>query len=268
MVIKDNEFRILTSFMKENYGINLSKKRTLIEGRLGLLLKKNGFDSFESFIEYAINDSSGEAVNLLLNKLTTNYTYFYREEEHYQYVESVILPELTGRIKNHDLRCWSAGCSSGEEAYTLAMTIDQYFGSDKKAWDSTILATDLSKSVLNKAKKGIYGFNSLEKLPRYKIEEYFTQTDENNFAIKDFLKKEVVFKYFNLLDENYPFKKKFHLIFCRNVMIYFERSTKELLVKKFYDVLENGGYLIIGHSESLNGMMSNFKYVRPSIYRK
>lgn len=266
--IKDKEFNLLVNYMRENYGLNLSKKRTLIEGRLGLVLKKKGFDSFESFVDFALNDQTGEAVNLLLTKLTTNYTYFGREQDHYDFLKDNILPNMKQNLSDRDLRIWSAGCSSGEEAYTLAITIDKYFGTEKANWDTTILATDVSTSVLKKARKGLYNISSLDRLSSGDLEKYFTKVDEDNYEVKDFLKDEIIFRYMNLMAPEFPLKRKIHVIFCRNVMIYFDKEKKSALINKFYDVLDNNGYLIIGHSESLNGIESDFRYIKPSIYKK
>ena len=268
MQINDKDFKILTDYMKANYGINLSKKKALIEGRLGLAIQKMGFSSFDGFVDYVLNDKTGEAISLLTTKLTTNYTYFMREEHHYKYLENIVLPELEKNIKDNDLRIWSAGCSTGEEAYTIAMTIDNYFKERKFSWDTKILATDISPAVLKRASKGIYDYNSLIKLSGEWIDKYFNKIDNITYQLKDHIKNEVIFRNFNLINDVYPFKKKLHVIFCRNVMIYFEKPTKQDIVNKFYNHLVDGGYLFIGHSESLGGMDTKFKYVIPSIYKK
>jgi len=266
--ISHGDFVRLAEFMKTHYGINLTKKKALIEGRLGLTIQKMGFSSFNEFVNYALNDPTGEAISLLTTKLTTNYTYFMREENHYYLLENNVLPELEKKIADRDLRIWSAGCSTGEEAYTIAMTIDHYFQGRKAGWDTRVLATDISPAVLKKAIAGIYDYNSLGRLPGEWIEKYFEKIDAHTYRIKDFIKNEVIFRNFNLMNPEYPFKKKMHVIFCRNVMIYFEKSTKQQIVNKFYNLLEDGGYLFIGHSESLGGMDTPFRYVVPSIYKK
>lgn len=170
-------------------------------------------------------------------------------------------------VRNKDLRIWSAGCSTGEEPYTIAFILDEFFGKEKALWDTKILATDISGRVLEHASRGIYSSESVNNLPRQWLLNYFYQK-ESSYEIVDRIKKEVIFRKFNLMDKNFPFKKKFHIIFCRNVMIYFDKETKSELIKKFYDAMEHGGYLFLGHSESLNGGGPEFKYVMPSVYRK
>jgi len=171
-------------------------------------------------------------------------------------------------VSDHDLRIWSAGCSSGEEPYTLAMIIDKYFGQAKKFWDTKVLATDISDEMLIKARKGLYKEEQVASLPNDFRLNYVKKIDRNCDMITDRLKEEVIFRKFNLMSNSFPFKKKFHVIFCRNVMIYFDNKTKMELVDKFYECMEPGGTLFIGHSESLVREQTRFKYVLPAIYRK
>ena len=178
-----------------------------------------------------------------------------------------ILPELKQRVRNKDLRIWSAGCSTGEEPYTLAFFIDEFFGKEKALWDTKILATDISTRVLDYAVKGVYSVDSVKNLPNHWLRNYFRK-HESGYEIVDRIKREVIFRKFNLMDRIFPFKKKFHIIFCRNVMIYFDKQTKAELIRRFYDAMEYGAYLFIGHSESINRGESPFKYVMPSVYRK
>ena len=201
-------------------------------------------------------------------QVSTNHTYFMREEEHFRYFRGVVLPELTGRVRDKDLRIWSAGCSSGEEAYTLAMIIDEFFGKEKLFWDTKILATDISSRVLEEAKKGVYSNDELAVLPSSWRLSYFTAFDKESSIISDRIKNEVIFRRFNLMEKSFPFRKKFHVVFCRNVMIYFDAETKRKLINKFYEITEPGGYLFIGHSESINRNETGYKYVMPALYRK
>lgn len=171
-------------------------------------------------------------------------------------------------VKNKDLRIWSAGCSSGEEPYTLAMLIDEFLGKDKVWWDSKILATDISSKVLDLAKKGCYSKDALANIsPKWKL-NYFQSIDNDTFKVADKIRNETILRRLNLMDDTFPFKQKFHVIFCRNVMIYFDLETKRKLIDKFYNLLEYGGYLFIGHSESIERGSTNFKYVMPAVYRK
>lgn len=268
MRITDADFHRLRTFMQDRFGINLEKKRALIEGRLGRPVVLAGFDNFHDFIEDALKDKSGKKIDDLVVKLTTNYTYFMREETHYKFMRQTALPEWTKKIRNYDLRIWSAGCSSGEEAYTTAMTLDEYFGAYKNEWDTTILATDISTQVLDAARRGIYSSAHLEHINPLWRKKYFTDIGSDQWQVKDFLAKEVVFSRFNLMGEFDRFKKRFHIIFCRNVMIYFDNPTKAALADRFFRVLEPGGYLFIGLSETLSGVYDNFTQISPSIYKK
>ena len=173
MKISDQDFLKLVQYMLDNYGIDLSKKRTLIESRLSIPVKKMGFDSFSTFVDYAISDNSGKAVNLLTTKLTTNYTFFMREKEHFDFLKESVLPYLENKLEDKDIRIWSAGCSSGEEAYSIAMTIDEYFGAEKFFWDAKVLATDISSTMLSAAIKGVYDESRLEKMPEEWKRKYF-----------------------------------------------------------------------------------------------
>ncbi|MGE5613576.1 MAG: CheR family methyltransferase [Bacillota bacterium] len=266
--ITRKEFRQLAGFIKANYGINLKEeKQALVTGRLANVLLQNNFDNFSDYYNYVISDKTGDAVITLLNKITTNHTFFMREADHFFYFRDKVLPYLKNSVKNNDLRIWSAGCSTGEEPYTLAMIIDEFFGREKAQWDTKILATDISVKALETAIKGIYSPDRITPLPsRWKI-NYFKKHDDY-YIIDEKIKKEVIFRRQNLMDEKFPFRRNFHVIFCRNVMIYFDANTKSELVNKFYDLTEHGGFLFIGHSESLNRSETRYKYVMPAIYRK
>jgi chemotaxis protein methyltransferase CheR len=268
LTIDDRDFHRLRSYMQENFGLNLEKKRILIEGRLSNTVLQAGFDNFTDFLDDVFSDKSGEKIGSLISRLTTNYTYFMREEAHYRFMLQVALPEWVKKIKDNDLRIWSAGCSSGEEPYTVAMVMDEYFGHLKTSWDTTILATDISPKVLAAAREGVYPQDHLERLPAGWRDRYFMKEGPGLWKIKPFLAKEVIFSQFNLMGSFRSFRRKFHIIFCRNVMIYFNEKTKAELIAKYYDVLEPGGYLFIGLSETLSGTNSNFVQISPSIYKK
>ena len=177
------------------------------------------------------------------------------------------LPEWLSKIRDNDLRIWSAGCSSGEEAYTAAITIMEFLGPAKDRWDTTVLATDISPRVLAAAKTGIYPANHLEGLSPALQKKYFNKHDTQSYCVKPELAKQVIFAPLNLM-EPFSFKRRFHIIFCRNVMIYFDNETKRRLASKFYDVLEPGGYLFIGLSETLSGISNQLNSVAPAIYTK
>ena len=265
--ITDKEFATLTKFVKSRYGIDLTKKRVLIESRLTNDLHKRGLTSFEQYLDILFNDKSGNETVNLLNKLTTNLSYFMRENDHFNYLYNTVLPALEKRKTDHVLRIWSAGCSTGQEAYNVQMVIDEYFGSRKKEWDVSMLATDISMRVLNKAKNGIYTAEELKDLPANWRQKYISPLSDGTFQVRDEIRKQVIFKPGNLMEE-FHYKKPFDVIFCRNVMIYFDAETKAKIVKKFYDWTAKGGYLFIGHSESINGIGSKYSYIQPAIYQR
>jgi len=270
MKIGDKDFFRLRDYIKSNFGVNLEKKRTLIEGRLSNYIISEGFDGFHDYIDDVFADKSGGKINTLMTKLTTNYTYFMREETHYKFMEDVALPYWTNEIKDNDLRVWSAGCASGEEAYTTVMVMQEWFGPTKiKGWDTTVLATDISTRVLDMAKAGVYPEEHFEHLPKAWKLKYFDKVGEESYKIKPVLAKGVSFGQLNLMSNFVTrFKRKFHIIFCRNVMIYFDSPTKQALAKRYHDALEVGGYLFIGLSETLSGIAGDLQQVSPAIYRR
>lgn len=269
VTITEKEFKQLSDYIKTNYGIHLKKeKMALVTGRLHSVLQHAGFQSFTNYYNYIVSDKSGDAVVTLIDKITTNHTFFMREADHFYYFRDKVLPYLINTIKNKDLRIWCAASSSGEESYTLAMILDEFFGKEKMCWDTKILATDISEKVLDMARGGIYSSERIAPLPYHWKTNYFKKLDAENSVLVDKIRNEVIYRKFNLMDNVFPFKKKFHTIFCRNVMIYFDNDTKNRLVEKLYDQMEYGGYLFIGHSESLNREATRFKYVMPSVYRK
>lgn len=269
MNITKEEFSKLTSYIKGNFGINLTEKKiTLITNRLSNILDQNNFNSFSEYYNYVTNDKSGKAVIELLNKITTNHTFFCREQKHFDFLRDEVLPYLEEKENNaRDIRIWSAGCSSGQEPYTLAMIIKDYFGKKHNLWDTKILATDISAQVLKKASDGIYPNESILEVSNEWKNKYFKKYDSENVKVSDDIRKEIIYKRFNLMNP-FPFRKKFHVIFCRNVMIYFDTETKRKLIDKYYRAMEPGGFLFIGHSESIERKYTDFKYVQPAIYRK
>lgn len=266
--INDRDFLRLTGFIKDNYGINLTKKRTLIEGRLSNLIYEKGFENFSAYLDYVFADKTGDEIIILINKLTTNHTYFMREFQHFEFMRNNVLPNLARTVKNGDLRMWSAGCSTGEEPYTMEMLLHDFFGKGHPGWDTSLLATDLSSHVLNIAKKGIYSAESIKNIPQMWKLNYFEKIGNEDYKVKDQIKRDIVYRMFNLMTEQFPFRKRFHVIFCRNVMIYFDQQTKDRLVNRFYDFTEPGGYLFIGHSESINKEATKYQYIMPAVYRK
>ena len=269
MIIQEQEFRQFADYIKTMYGIHFkNEKKTLVEGRLGQVLLSMNMGSLTEYLDYVRTDKTGQAASVMLDKITTNYTFFMRESEHFLFFKNVVLPYLSETVRDRDLRIWSAACSTGEEPYTLAMLIDEFFGSKKAAWDTKILATDISQGALACAKAGIYGNDKIIDLPESWKRRYFKAFDSERCIFSEKIRNEVIFSSINLMDRSFPFKRKMHAIFCRNVMIYFDNDTKDKLVERLYDITEPGGFLFIGHSESLNREKTRYRYMMPAVYRK
>ncbi len=265
-ILEHSDFLRLSEFVHNNYGIDLSKKKTLVESRLSNSPSLVTFGSFSDYIDYIITKKDPQEMEDLLNKLTTNYTYFMRESEHFDYFRDHILPELITKRKDKVLSVWSAGCSSGEEPYTLSMIIFDVLGAKAKDWDTRILATDISQSVLSKAQLGVYSSNSLENLPESWKNQYFVK-DGLNYTVAPLIKSNVIFQTFNLMSP-IKFRMKFDVIFCRNVMIYFDHATKHALVQRFFEATNPGGHLLVGHSEALSKENNPYDFVRAATYKK
>ena len=264
--LTDDDFNRLVEYMKKNYGINLEKKRVLIEGRLANTVQSRGFGSFKEFIDYAFADKTGNETMALVNKLTTNHTYFLREPEHFEYLKAEILPYLEKTVIDHDLRIWCAASSTGQEPYSIVMTMDEYFGARASKWNLKILATDLDTEVLKKAKHAVYTEDMVKDVPEAWLKKYFTRLDDGSYQVIERIRSQVVFKQFNLMDRIIC-QKPYDLISCRNVMIYFEAETKNALVERFFDVTKDGGFLFVGHAESV-GKNTRYTYIKPAVYRR
>ncbi len=263
------EFELIRGYIKSQYGIHLGdEKKSLIYSRLRSVLQEKGFDNFTQYYEYLVSDKTGQASIVFIDKMTTNHTFFMREVEHFYYFKDTVLPYIEENVRDGDLRIWCAGCSSGEESYTLQMFMQDYFRNSRKKWNTDLLATDVSTSVLEKATKGIYTNEQVKPLPDMWKKQYFKQYDDNNMTVVDSIKEKIIYRKFNLMESVFPFRKKFHVIFCRNVMIYFDNRTRDELVRKFYDASDYGAYLFIGHSESLNNSDTKYQYIMPAVYRK
>lgn len=267
-MLSESEFRRIVFFVKSHYGIDLSQKQVLVNGRLETYFQRKGYSDFEEFMAKAEEAPRGTEAEELINVLTTNHTYFMREPIHFQYMQKVVLPYLKRKEAGEkDLRIWSAAASTGEEPYTLAMVLMDYFGLEHGEWDTKVLATDVSTRVLEQAAAGIYYREQIEPLPERWKRRFFEIHSGGECRVREELKREVIFRRFNLMDP-FPFKRRFHVVFLRNVMIYFRDDVKYRLLDKIYEFMEPGGYLFIGTTESLDKSRTAFEYVEPSIYRR
>ncbi len=264
--MSDEDFTQLSRYIKDQYGINLTQKRQLVTSRLASLLTEKGYTSYAPFVAELLHKKDPASMELVLNRLTTNYTFFMREQEHYNFFEKTVLPELTRRHqRDRVLSIWSAGCSSGEEPYNISMYIKDFLGAQASQWDTRVLATDISQRALTLAQRGVYELP--DTIPESWRKRYFIkEKGSEQYAVAPVIRDNVIFQTFNLMDP-IRFRLKFDVIFCRNVMIYFDQPTKEALVRRFYDATAPGGYLMIGHSESLNKNTS-YRVVAPSTFQK
>lgn len=263
------EFKRIHVFLKSKYGIDMSKKFEIVNGRLENYLRQNGFRNYSDYMNAVETDITGRLEKDLVNMLTTNHTYFMREAEHFTYLKEVVLPYLRKKEADRkDLAIWCGAASTGEEPYTLAMIMLDFFGLEHSQWDTKVLATDVSTEVLQHAIHGVYQAEQVEKIP-LTWKRRFMKGDVNGefYEMTKEIKEEVIFRQFNLM-EPFPFRRKMHIIFMRNVMIYFDGKTKKELLKKIYDVLEPGGYLFIGRTETLDRDGSSLEMIQPSIFRK
>jgi chemotaxis protein methyltransferase CheR len=266
------DFIKISRLVYEQCGINLHEgKKELVKARLGKRIRKGNFCSFRDYFDFVINDQSGEEMIQLLDSISTNFTHFFRENQHFEYLKNTFIPSLKTRTGKNPkkLRVWSAGCSTGEEPYTIAITLLESLPPGS-GWDLKILATDLSTKVLASAKTGVYLKEKIQSLSSDLVKKYFLRGEkqwQNYVKIKPLVKSMVTFQRLNFM-EAFSFNEPFDCIFCRNVMIYFDKETRTHLVNRFYEHLETGGAFFIGHSESLSGIEHPFQYVKPATYKK
>lgn len=272
--ITDSEFKSLSQLVYSQVGIHLAEhKKMLVKSRLSKRLREFKFSTFKQYYEYLLEDNSGEELIMLINVISTNVTSFFREPNQWDYLEHVVKDmEAKGQRK---LRIWSAACSSGQEPYTIGIFLHGLL-KNPKDWDIKILATDISEDILRKAIKGQYTNQEIGSLPKNMLMKFFEKKvveskrgSEQVYEIKDFLKKIVTFRSFNLVYGKYDIlPKTFDMVFCRNVMIYFDKETKNKVVENLASKLKKDGLFFIGHSESLVSMKDSYlKLQKPSIYK-
>ncbi len=273
VILSEKDFRTVSDLVYRYCGINLHEgKKELVRARLAKRLRALKIRTFDEYIKFATSDPSGKEFINLIDSISTNLTSFFRENQHFNYLNQVFFPQMFARKKaqrQSRIRVWSAGCSSGEEPYSIAITLlDAVEGMG--AWDIKVLATDISTQILDRAKQGIYEKKRIDPVSGAQKQKYLTKLPgkgQEEYQVSDRLKKIIVFARLNLM-EPWPIKGPIDFIFCRNVMIYFDKPTQQKLVNRYFDLLESGGLLFTGHSESLTGIQHRFQYVQPTIYRK
>ncbi len=262
VTISEREFHQFRSMIYEVAGISLSEaKKPLVSGRLAKRVRQNGLDSYGAYFDYLMREKS--ELQIAVDLLTTNETYFFREPKHFDFLRERILPDLKARPV---VRVWSGASSSGEEPYTIAMTLAESLG--ERSWE--IVASDISSRVLEKARSGVYPLSDTENIPRSLLSKYCLKgfgPQEGTFIVDRSLRTRVNFLQVNL-NAPLPNLGEFDVIFLRNVMIYFDMETKRQVVRRMLPLLRPGGYFIVSHSESLNGITDDLKVVMPSIYRR
>lgn len=267
------DFRFIRELVAERTGIMLSEnKRGLVYGRLSRRLRELGMTKFRDYCELLQSGNDEEMVNFV-NAITTNLTSFFRENHHFEYLVKELFPRLIEqKLKNNldrRLRIWSAGCSTGEEPYSIAMVLKEVIG-DNPNWDARILATDLDTKVLEKASNGIYEQSRVEGLSKPRLRRWVKRgsgENEGKVRMSPELRELITFKQLNLMEE-WPIRGPFDLIFCRNVVIYFNKPTQQILFDRYADLLDDDGHLFLGHSETMFQKTDRYKLIGKTIYKK
>jgi len=270
--LSSREFARLSGFIYEQCGIKMPEvKKTMLEGRLQKRLRTLGMKSFEEYGSYLFSPEGHRLeVVQMIDLVTTNKTDFFREPEHFDYLTERVLPEWCQRHGGRRLTVWSAGCSTGQEPYTLAMVLSE-FAARQPGFDFQILATDISTRVLEKAKNAIYAEELLSPVPLPLKKKYLLRSKDRSSGlvrIAPELRQKVSFRRLNFLEGDFGLREQLDIIFCRNVIIYFDRQTQERLLQRFYGHMRPGAHIFMGHSETLSGLDVPLASVYPTVYRK
>ena len=271
MELKQTDFQKISRLIYDQSGISLNEgKKELVKSRLGKRLKEGNFTSFSDYYRYITTEEGQNELILMLDSISTNLTYFFRESAHFDELQSILPAMMDDKVlgRHRKLQIWSAACSSGEEPYSLGIFAKELLA--EKASAISILATDISTRVLKIAVQGIFSKDQIRNVPDPILKKYFQYGSgkrEGFYRVKEDIRNMVRFQRFNLMTPP-PAGFISDIIFCRNVMIYFDKPTQEKVVNRLYKTLNEGGYLFIGHSENLTGLNHAFKYIGPSIYQK
>ena len=266
-VLTDRDFDTIRNIVSERTGIVLSDgKRDMVYGRLVRRLRALGLSGFGDYCELISRNDEGE-LSEFINAITTNLTAFFREKHHFEFLQKDLLPLLIKNKKEKKLRIWSAGCSSGEEPYSIAMTVRENVPDN---WDVKILATDLDTNMVNRASAGIYDEGRVSGIDKKRLRRWVRKGKGDNsgmIRMSDKLRDIITFKQLNLMND-WPVKGPFDFIFCRNVVIYFNKDTQKILFNRYADLLPEGGHIFIGHSESMFNVCDRFKLLGKTIYKR
>jgi chemotaxis protein methyltransferase CheR len=270
--ISDTEYKFICDIVYEHSRIKLGdNKKELVMARLSKRLRKLGLKTYGEYCKWLKTPKGEEELGDLIDAISTNHTFFFREIAHFDFLRDVILPKMAPKDSSKPrFRLWSSACSSGEEPYSIALLLAEYYAG-RPAADWKIDCTDISTKILKKAHEGIFSAERVDQVPAPMREKYFQKGYgewEGQYRVRDEIKRNMTFQRLNLLGARYPFTEPYDVIFCRNVMIYFDRQTQGELVQKFWPLVKPGGYLLIGHAESLSGTNHQFKMVKPAIYQR
>lgn len=267
--LTDSEFAKLSKFIYSEYGIKMPpEKKIMLQSRLQKRLRALKIYSFKEYIEYVFSTDGTNEVIHMMDVVSTNKTDFYREPAHFEYLRDHILPQLYEEKKM--IKLWSAGCSSGPEVYTLAIELSE-FGLKNAGFDYSILGTDISTMMLKKAYAGIYSEDMVQMIPLELKRKYMLKSKDKAkklIRISQDLRRKAKFQRVNFMDESYPVNEQFDIIFCRNVLIYFDRETQEKVINKLCRYLRQDGFFFLGHSESITNINVPLKQLKPTVYSR
>lgn len=265
--LEKSQFERITQMLYSLSKIKMGPgKEELVKSRLMKRLRALNLSNFDDYIKYVKEDNTKNEIRHMIDVLTTNKTDFFREPKHFEYMVGTIIPEIANQRK---IRIWSAGCSSGEEPYSIAIQLHEAIPNISN-YDVQILATDISSQILAKAREAKYEQDRMTGIPKAILNKYFQCIQTENprtYKVNDRILKMVKIARLNLM-ERWPMSGPFDIIFCRNVMIYFDKKTQEQLINRFWQLLGKGNHLFVGHSESMTGLSHQFRYVQPAIYQK
>lgn len=272
--LSDQDFKKIKEIVFKNIGINLTdKKKALVKSRLSRRLRELNLSSFKEYIKY-LRETPTE-MEEFANRITTNVTHFFREQNHFDYLENIYLPELVKNKKKRRIRAWSAGCSTGEEAYTIALVLKEFFSTESDSWKIEILASDINTEVLEIAARGIFAKKSVSNISYRLLTKYFllgTGPNRGKFKVRPEIRDLITFRKINLNSEQaYPIAEPLDFIFCRNVFIYFNKNIQASILRRFYYCLLPDSRLFMGHSEKIDPAYSQgdrWKLCAPTIYRR
>ncbi|MCV9386379.1 CheR family methyltransferase [Reichenbachiella ulvae] len=271
--LSQSEFKKLSSFITSNYGIKLpDHKKVMVEGRLQKRLKELNLNTFAEYIDMVLCDEETDEVVKMINAVSTNKTDFFRESAHFDFMNLRVLPELFAEKRSTEIKIWSSAASTGEEIYTIAIVMEEYMKKHGLSHRNyTVSGTDISVDALRTAIDGVYNNSRIINLPQQMKKDYFLRSKDPKkplVRVKPELRAKTKFGRLNLMDEDYKMEDSYDIIFCRNVLIYFDRPNQEKVIARLVKKLRPGGYLFVGHSESLFRNHDDLKLIKPTIYQK